>query len=176
MERHRLFAIAAATIGITALPVLLMAQTPAPTPATAAPAVGAPAPASSKAPTTPAPPVPEAYSYEPAGRRDPFVSLVARGIDASAISGKRSDGLGGLSTGDVVMSGVLQSQGTYVALLRAPDGKTFPAHVNDKLADGTIRSINAQGMVIMQDVTDPLSLVKVKEVRKGLRASDDVKQ
>ena len=75
-----------------------------------------------------------------------------------------------------VVTGVLQSRGGFVALVKGPDGKTFNAHVNDRLADGTIRSITPQGMVIMQEVNDPLSLVKVKEVRKGLRASDDVKQ
>ena len=32
------------------------------------------------------------------------------------------------------------------------------------------------GLVIMQEVNDPLSLIKQKEVRKGLRATDDGKQ
>ena len=74
------------------------------------------------------------------------------------------------------VEGVLLSRGTYIALVQAPDGKTFTAHVNDKLVDGTVRSITPQGLVIMQEVNDPLSLIKQKEVRKGLRTSDDGKQ
>ena len=83
--------------------------------------------------------------------------------------------MGGLATADLMVRGVLQSRDAYVALVQGADGKTFTAHVNDRLADGTIRSITPQGVVIAQEVNDPLSLIKVKEVRKGLRA-DDVKQ
>jgi type IV pilus assembly protein PilP len=142
------------------------AQKPA-TPATAAPPAQPPAPASQ--------PSGEPYSYDPAGRRDPFVSLVSHGVEAIQ-GGKRSEGLGGLSTADLMVKGVLLSRGSYVALVAGPDGKTFAAHVNDKLLDGTVRSITPQGLVIMQEVNDPLSLIKQKEVRKGLRTSDDGKQ
>jgi Tfp pilus assembly protein PilP len=139
------------------------------------PASAAATPAAVTPPAAPQPPAAEPYSYNPDGRRDPFVSLVARGMQPDA-TGKRAEGLGGLTTAEMMLTGVLQSRGAYVALVKAPDGKTFTAHVNDHVADGTIRSINPQGMVIMQEVNDPLSLVKVKEVRKGLRASDDGKQ
>jgi type IV pilus assembly protein PilP len=153
---------------LVAAPTLMSAQAaakPAPIPATPTTA----------APATAAAPAAEPYSYNPAGRRDPFVSLVSRGVQPTS-SGRHADGLSGLTTAEVILTGVLQSRGAFVALVRGPDGKTFNAHVNDRLADGTIRGITPQGMVIMQEVNDPLSLVKVKEVRKGLRASDDVKQ
>jgi type IV pilus assembly protein PilP len=156
---------------LLALPTATSAQ------AAAKPAAKPTAPATPAAPasTPPAAPPAEPYSYNPEGRRDPFVSLVSRGMQSES-TGKRSEGLAGLSTAEVMLTGILQSRGAYVALVKAPDGKTFSAHVNDRVADGTIRSISPQGMVIMQEVNDPLSLVKVKEVRKGLRASDDVKQ
>jgi Tfp pilus assembly protein PilP len=143
----------------------------------AAQAAGRPAasPPPSPAATTPQPPPAEPYTYNPDGRRDPFVSLVARGAQPVA-SGTHVEGLSNLSTAEMVLSGIIQSRSGLIALVKAPDGKTFRARVNDKLADGTIRSITLQGMVIMQEVNDPLSLVKVKEVRKGLRAADDVKQ
>jgi Tfp pilus assembly protein PilP len=146
-----------------AWPAIIAAQAAA-KPA-APPAVAAPAP----------PPAAEPYTYNPSARRDPFVSLVSRGVQPAA-TGKRTDGLAGLAIADLTLSGVLQTRGAFIALVKAPDGRTFNAHVNDRLLDGTIRSITPQGMVIMQEVNDPLSLVKVKEVRKGLRALDDVKQ
>jgi hypothetical protein len=46
---------------------------------------------------------------------------------------------------------------------------------NDRLADGTIKTIAPDGLVIVQEVHDPLSLVKHKEIRKGLQASDEGK-
>jgi type IV pilus assembly protein PilP len=132
-------------------------------------------PAVPPAQTTATPPAPaaEAYTYDPAGRRDPFVSLLSRGVETP--SGRKVTGLSGLTTGEVMLRGVLQSRNTYVALLSGPDGKTYPAHVNDRLLDGVIRSVTPQGIVIMQEVNDPLSLVKQREVRKGLRTPEDGK-
>ena len=156
-------------IALFTLPAMPFAQAAS---APAKPAAPAPTKPVTAATGTP-PAAPEPYSYNPDGRRDPFVSLLSRGVDNS---GPRTGGLGGLSTAEITLSGVLQSRGAYIALVKAPDGKTYQAHVNDRLADGTIRSITPQGVVIMQEVNDPLSLVKVKEVRKGLRTSDDVKQ
>lgn len=137
-----------------------------PPPATAQPGA---APADAAA----APPPAEAYSYDPAGRRDPFVSLLARGSDAGP--GRKTSGLSGLATNDLMLRGVLQSRNSYVALVSGPDGKTYSARANDRLLDGVIRSVTPQGLVIMQEVNDPLSLVKQREVRKGLRTAEDAK-
>ena len=46
---------------------------------------------------------------------------------------KRADGLSGLSTAELIVRGVLQSRGAYIALVSGPEGKTFTAHVNDRL-------------------------------------------
>jgi len=118
-------------------------------------------------------PAPEAYTYDPSSRRDPFVSLLSRGIEPAA--GKRLTGLGGITTGETMLRGVLQSRNSYVALISGPDGKTYSAHANDRLFDGVIRSVTPEGIVIMQEVNDPLSLVKQREVRKGLRIAEDGK-
>jgi hypothetical protein len=162
-------------------------QAAAAAPAAAAPATagapqGAAAPAGTTPPTAtppgaaPAPPAPavEAYTYDPAGRRDPFISLLSRGIEPVP-GGRKATGLAGLTTNELVVKGILQSRGTYVALVSGPEGRTFTAHVNDRLLDGIIRNVSPQGLLIMQEVNDPLSLVKQREVRKGLRAVEDGK-
>ena len=136
----------------------------------ARPASPPPAVSSAQATTALAP---EAYTYDPAGRRDPFVSLLSRGIEPAA--GKKLTGLGGITTGEIMLRGVLQSRNAYVALISSSDGKTYSAHVNDRLLDGVIRSVTPEGIVIMQEVNDPLSLVKQREVRKGLRTAEDGK-
>ena len=43
------------------------------------------------------------------------------------------------------------------------------------MLDGTVKSIGVQGLVIIQEVNDPLSLIKQREVRRGLRAMDEGK-
>jgi len=80
-----------------------------------------------------------------------------------------------MTTFDLMVRGVLQSRGSYVAIVSGPDGKTYRARVNDRLLDGVIRSVTPQGIIIMQEVNDPLSLVKQREVRKGLRTAEDGK-
>ena len=42
--------------------------------------------------------------------------------------------------------------------------------------DGTIKAVVPEGLVIVQPVNDPLSLVKQREVRKLLRSVEDGKQ
>ena len=81
-----------------------------------------------------------------------------------------------MSVGEVSLRGVLQTKGELIAMIKGPDNKTYLVHKGDKLLDGTIQNITPQGLVILQEVNDPLSLVKQREVRKMLRAGEDVKE
>jgi hypothetical protein len=117
----------------------------------------------------------ESYSYDGAGRRDPFVSLVTRGADAGSAASRAADGLPGLSVNEVSVRGVLRSRGALVAMVQGPDQKTYIVHANDRFLDGTVKSVTPQGLVVLQNVNDPLSLVKQKEIRKSLRGSDEGK-
>jgi Tfp pilus assembly protein PilP len=84
-------------------------------------------------------------------------------------------GLAGLGTAEVSLRGTLQSRGDYVGILQGVDSKTYIVRAGDKLADGTIRSISADAMVIQQQVNDPLSLEKQRDVRKMLRQTEEAK-
>lgn len=138
------------------------------TPAPGAPATqGAPAPqGATGAPQTTGP----GYSYEPGGRRDPFVSLLGRGGDVPASGASRPQGLAGMLIGEVTVKGVMKTtKGDFIALLQSPDNHTFIAHSGDKVLDGAVKTITAAEVVFTQDVNDPLSLVKQREVRKAIR-------
>jgi Tfp pilus assembly protein PilP len=84
-------------------------------------------------------------------------------------------GLAGLGTAEVNLRGTMKSQGGFVGILEGADSKTYIVRAGDKLADGSIRSITADSMVILQQVSDPLSLQKEQEVRKLLRQSEEGK-
>ena len=75
----------------------------------------------------------------------------------------------------VVLS-VLESRGSLIAMVEGPDKKTYVVHTGDKFADGVIRSITPQGLVIVQEVNDPLSLVKQREIHKLLRSLESAKE
>lgn len=147
---------------------------------TSAPAPTAPAATTTGAPPAPAPPTsalePQGFTYNPEGRRDPFVSLLRRGADTQhQAAGSRPSGLAGLETGEVALKGTLQSGSGYVAILQGADSKSYLARAGDKLLDGTIRAITQNAMVILQEVNDPLSLEKEREVRKVLRQTEEAK-
>ena len=148
------------------------AQAPA-TPAPA-PAPRAQAPVAEKPPVpVPAPP-PENYTYDPSGRRDPFLSLIGGGLETRP-QGKRADGATGLAVSEISVRGIMQSRGALIAMVQGPDNKTYVMHSGDKLVDGTIKTVTPQGLVIVQEVNDPLSLVKQREIRKLLRSFEDGK-
>jgi Tfp pilus assembly protein PilP len=126
------------------------------------------------APTAEAPPAPESYTYRPDGRRDPFQNLVGAGSEGKATS-RRGEGPAGMTVGEISVRGVMQSRGALVAMVQGPDNKTYLVHQGDKLLDGTIKTVTPQGLVIVQEVNDPLSLIKQREVRKLLRSLEDAK-
>jgi Tfp pilus assembly protein PilP len=146
------------------------AQTPAASPAQ--PAGGSPAPQAS---APPPPPPQESYTYRPDGRRDPFLNLVGAGTETRSTSG-HGEGPSGITLGEVSVRGIMQSRGALVAMIQGSDKKTYIVHQGDKLFDGTIKSITPQGLIVIQEVNDPLSLVKQREVRKLLRSLEDAKE
>src|SRR5262249_38407342 len=121
-----------------------------------------------------APPT-DTYSYQPEGRRDPFISLLGTGSETHVTS-KRGEGASSMALGEISVRGVVQSRGELVAMIQGPDNKTYIVRQGDKLADGTIKTITPQGLVVIQEVNDPLSLVKQREVRKLLRSLEDAKE
>jgi Tfp pilus assembly protein PilP len=114
---------------------------------------------------------PAGYSYNPEGRRDPFVSLVGRGNDPKQ-AGARTTGVPGLLVNEVTVKGVIRGRSGYLAMLQAPDNKTYIVRSGDRLFDGTVKTITQDGVVFSQDVNDPLSLVKHREVPKKVRGGE----
>ena len=132
------------------------------------------APASKSTAST-APVIPENYAYQTGGRRDPFTSLIGSGPEPRAAL-QRGEGVAGMLVNELSVRGVMQSRGAYLAMVQGPDKKTYVVHAGDKLMDGIVKSVNAQGLVIVQNVNDPLSIEKQREVRKLLRSLEDAKQ
>ena len=167
-----------AKAGAGTVPVAPLPTAPATTPAATATTPADPATPGAAAPASTNSAVePQGYTYDPQGRRDPFVSLLRRGSDVARTPAgtSRPNGLAGLETSEVTLKGTLASQGTYVGILQGSDQKTYIVKAGDKLFDGTIKAIAPDSIVIAQQVTDPLSLEKQREVRKLLRQTEEAK-
>lgn len=140
-------------------------------------------PAAQTPPQTPdataaqAPAAAPAFVYNPEGRRDPFVSLLKSAAEARSRQGKQqaASGIPGFLISELSLKGIMQSRGDFVALVAGPDAKTYLIRVNDRLLDGVVRAITADTVVCLQDVSDPLSLTKQREVRMTLRAVTEAK-
>jgi len=135
--------------------------------------VTTPAPKGTAATTVQTAALPEDRAgYDPAGRRDPFVSLIARG-EAKAPIGGRPNGVKGLLISELTMRGVLRTNGTLLAIVQAPDNKTYTVHPGDALYDGTVKVVATDAVIFLQRVDDPLSPVKQREIRKTLRTTEE---
>ena len=110
----------------------------------------------------------EVFVYDSEGRRDPFVSLFNRGTELPAL-GERPTGVAGLTVNEVALRGIVLSEGIYIAVLQAPDTTTYIVRSGEQLYDGSVQSITADAVIFTQEVNDPLSLVKEREVRVSLR-------
>jgi Tfp pilus assembly protein PilP len=112
-----------------------------------------------------------AYSYDPENRRDPFLSLLGRGNDPHSTSARPS-GVPGLLISDVTVKGILRDRAGFVAMIQGPDSKTHIVRTGDKLFDGKVKAITQDKVIFSQDVNDPLSIVKQREIPKAVRPPD----
>lgn len=140
-----------------------------PAPAGATPSAPPPAP-----PALPIEPPLDNYTYESQGRRDPFVTPLGTGVVDRAVS-RQGAGPAGMATADISVRGVIETRGAFIALIKGVDARTYVVRAGDRLLDGVIKSVGPDGLTVVQDVNDPLSLVKTREVRKPLRSKEDGK-
>jgi Tfp pilus assembly protein PilP len=110
--------------------------------------------------------------YDPADRRDPFVSLLSRGETRLPVGG-RPAGIKGLLIGELSVRGVMRTSGRLLAIVQAPDNKTYTVHTGDALYDGTVKVVANDAVIFLQRVDDPLSPVKQREIRKPLRTTEE---
>lgn len=116
---------------------------------------------------------PTGYTYDASGRRDPFVSVLRRGVtQTTSAAVNRAAGIAGLPASDVNLRGVMASRGELVGIVQGSDNKTYIVRAGQKLLDGEIRVIEKDAMVIVQQVNDPLAIHKQRELRKALRQDE----
>lgn len=173
----RLLLVLTAVVVLAASPVRAMQA--AASPQKSAPVSQTPPPAQQPASVPSAPTIPaptpqnllptENYTYDPAGRRDPFLNLLGTGSEPR-ITSRRGEGAAGLSVNEISVRGVMLSKGAFIAMVQGPDAKTYMVRQGDKFQDGSVKAVNAEGLVIVQEVSDPLSLVKQREISKKLRS------
>jgi Tfp pilus assembly protein PilP len=153
-----------------------LAQAPPVAPATAPPPDASPAPDTIKSIIDQElQPDPTGYTYSPQGRRDPFVSLL-KPVSADQGARTRRPGMEGFLIQEVALKGIVRTPKGFTAMLLGTDGKSYFVNVGQRLFDGVIVSIDATTVTLRQEVSDPLSTVKSRDVRKTLYPTEEARQ
>jgi Tfp pilus assembly protein PilP len=113
------------------------------------------------------------FTYDPAGRRDPFRSLV----DAlnSAQKGPRPRGIAGMLISEVDLVGIVQKGKGHLAFFNGSDNKGYFLRVGDTLYDGKIIRIDRKTgtVTFRQDINDPRSIKPYRDVSKRLTTAEE---
>lgn len=122
-------------------------------------------------PAVPPPPV-EEYTYNPAGRRDPFRSLIVTG-------GKRSvDLLPPLQrreVSDLKFVAVVWGQlGTY-GMLEMPDGKGYAVRIGTRVGPnrGVVKRITAKDLTVVEQYVDFFGETRKRDIVLDLRTREE---
>jgi Tfp pilus assembly protein PilP len=170
MRRLLLLALAASMLGAAAVYAQAPAAAPGPSPT--------PAPVIAPVPESPGQSLIEqdesamsgrAYTYDPAGRRDPFRSLLVREQNRGGVS--RPPGIAGIAIDDLVVHGIWKTHSGYVAQIRATDNKSYLIRAGDLLYDGEVTRVGPNEVSFRQNLNDPQSVKPFREVTKQLNAT-----
>jgi hypothetical protein len=110
-----------------------------------------------------------AYSYDPAGRRDPFRSLLVREQSRGGVD--RPPGIAGIAIDDLVVHGIWRTRSGYVAQIRATDNKSYLIRAGDLLYDGEVTRVGPNEVSFRQNLNDPQSVKPFREITKQLNAT-----
>ena len=109
------------------------------------------------------------YSYDPAGRRDPFRSLLVR--PEKGMAGQRPPGIPGIAIDDVILQGIWKTRAGYVAQVRGTDNKSYLLRAGDQLYDGEVLRIGPNEVTLRQNLNDPQSVKPFRDITKQLNAA-----
>ena len=108
-----------------------------------------------------------AYNYDPAGRRDPFRSLLVRERERSS----RPPGMQGLSVDEIELEGIWKTRTGFLAQVKAADNRSYLLKRGDLLFDGEVLDVKTNELSLRQNVNDPQSVKPFRDVVKRLNSA-----
>jgi Tfp pilus assembly protein PilP len=107
----------------------------------------------------------ETFSYDPAGRRDPFRSLRA-GFenDPDEEVEPRPPGLPGMMVDEIQLSGIIETPNGILAFIQGRDSISYIIRPGTKLYDGEVKEIQFDRVVFRKQTNDPKQLKPYEEV------------
>jgi len=111
----------------------------------------------------------EFFNYDPAGRRDPFRSLLA-GFEEEdeGIVKVRPPGLPGMLVDELRVEGVIDTPSGILAFVQGRDNLSYIIRPGTKVYDGEVKEILPDRVIFKRQVNDPKQLRPYEEVVKEL--------
>jgi hypothetical protein len=109
----------------------------------------------------------QGFTYDPAGRRDPFRSLLAGQLREEL--GQRPPGLRGMGIDEIRLEGLIKLREGYVAMVQGTDNLAYLVRPGTVLYDGYVDRIEPGRLVFKMQVADPKSLKPYREVTRTLQ-------
>ncbi len=107
----------------------------------------------------------ETFSYDPAGRRDPFRSLRAgfeERLDEEAEP--RPPGLPGMTVAEINLGGIIETPNGILAFVQGRDNISYIIRPGTKLYDGEVKEIYFNRVVFRKQTNDPKQLKPYEDV------------
>lgn len=112
----------------------------------------------------------ELFSYDPAGRRDPFRSLLTRVDDSeNPAAEERPPGLPGMLVEELRVEGIIQTPVGIIAFVQGRDNYSYIIRPGTKLYNGEVKEILPDRVVFKQQVNDPKQIRPFEEVVRELK-------
>lgn len=103
------------------------------------------------------------FAYDPAGRRDPFISLL-EGKKSDEQEKPRPPGLPGMLVEELKLEGIIQTSSGILAFVLGRDNISYIIRPGTKLYNGEVVEIQPRRVVFRQQVNDPKQLTPYQEV------------
>jgi len=111
--------------------------------------------------------------YDPAGHPDPFLNLLGlrTGREDAVVEAAAVPGIGGMRISEIAFVGTSLNDGTYTAVLRGKDSRTYFLREGERLRDGYVKKIQGDSVVFVQETKLRSGKVMTQEIAKQLRPS-----
>ncbi|MBD3414452.1 MAG: hypothetical protein GF421_08490 [Candidatus Aminicenantes bacterium] len=109
------------------------------------------------------------YTYDPAGRRDPFRDLLA-GSEVEEEQGTKT--VSEMSIDDINLIGIIKIKTNLTGIIRGPQGFPYKIHDGDKFKDGFVLTIDEKKVIFRKTKNRGIPLSKPINVTKEINPEE----
>ena len=109
------------------------------------------------------------FTYNPAGRRDPFRDLLSGAELQERIA---QGGIAQMSIDDLILIGIIKIQGKLSGIIKGPQGFPYKIRAGDKFEDGFVLSIRDNAVVFRKTKERGFPLYKPRDITKEINPEE----